>query len=122
MQRLSLKDNVIDSALSLKYLALGSFSALIKYVEFAQHSTFAAHSLKVRYLLCQPKLIFIQIILRGCEGIMFIDASSIRDLEVLFNKRSGKPDESLFGILNHTKTLQGGKKPLIHLIDSNNFY
>jgi hypothetical protein len=47
MQRLSLKDNVIDSALSLKYLALGSFSALIKYVEFVQHSTFASHTLKV---------------------------------------------------------------------------
>ena len=110
MQRLSLKDNVLDSALSLKYLALGSFSALIKYVEFVQHSTFASHALKVSELkfVPFPQLIFLQIILRGCEGIMFIDANSIRDLEVMVNKRSGKLDESLFGILNHTKTLQGG--------------
>jgi len=39
---------------------------------------------------------------------MFIDASTIKDLEVIFNKRTGKADESLFGILNHSKTLQGG--------------
>jgi len=50
MQRLSLKDNIADSTLGLKYLALGSFSALIKYVEFVQHTSFAAHSLKVAFL------------------------------------------------------------------------
>jgi DNA mismatch repair ATPase MutS len=47
-------------------------------------------------------------IFRGCEGTIFIDASSIRDLEIVTNKRTGDTRYSLFGVINHTKTPQGG--------------
>jgi hypothetical protein len=52
----------------------------------------------------------LQITFRGCEGTIFIDASSIRDLEIVANKRTGDPRHSLFGIVNQTKTPQGGTK------------
>jgi DNA mismatch repair ATPase MutS len=45
----------------------------------------------------------------GCDGTMLIDSQSIANLEVIFNLRTGDKTDSLFGILNHTKTALGGK-------------
>jgi len=42
------ENDSIEHSISSKYLALASAAALIKYVEFIQHMTFAPHSLKVR--------------------------------------------------------------------------
>lgn len=89
------EDSNIELVITSKYLTLASFAALVKYIEFVQHITFSLHSLKITF--------------RGCEGTIFIDASSIRDLEIVANKRTGDIHTSLFGVVNHTKTPQGAR-------------
>jgi len=45
-----------------------------------------------------------------------IDASSIENLELVANARSKEIKGSLFGILNHTKTISGGRLLRINLL------
>ena len=44
----------------------------------------------------------------GGEGTMIIDSGTLCNLEVLCNSKTGSVKESLFGVLNYTKTKAGG--------------
>lgn len=39
----------------------------------------------------------------------FVDASTIKNLELIQNARDPESGHSLYGVLNHTKTAGGGK-------------
>ena len=91
----SLTSTAISFDLASKYLALSSLAALVKYVEHTQHVTFSKGS--VNFVWREPR------------GRMSLDFETIRNLELLTNARTGSPKDSLFGVINHTKTSVGAQ-------------
>lgn len=83
----------IELQLSSKYYCLATTAALLKYVEFIQNVVFAPHSLKA--------------VFKGCEHSTMIDSSTVRNLELLQNMRDATSKQTLFDILNFTKTIGG---------------
>uniref|UniRef100_A0A672N9M0 MutS homolog 4 n=1 Tax=Sinocyclocheilus grahami TaxID=75366 RepID=A0A672N9M0_SINGR len=79
-----------------KYYCLASASALLKYFEFVQNSIYAPKSLKV--------------IFTGSEQTAMIDAISASNLELVVNHRDHRSKNTLFGVLNYTKTAGGERR------------
>uniref|UniRef100_A0A8C2K8J9 MutS homolog 4 n=1 Tax=Cyprinus carpio TaxID=7962 RepID=A0A8C2K8J9_CYPCA len=79
-----------------KYYCLASASALLKYFEFVQNSVYAPKSLKV--------------IFTGSEQTAMIDAISASNLELVVNHRDHRSKNTLFGVLNYTKTAGGERR------------
>lgn len=79
---------------SNKYLALASCAAAIKYVEFIQHITLNANSLRISF--------------SSGESAVIIDTDTAKNLELISNNRGNKKD-TLFGILDFTKTGPGSR-------------
>jgi len=87
--------DTVELDVQSKYYCLATASALLKYVEFIQNITFAPNSLKVVY--------------RGSEQTMMIDSVAARNLELIVNASNPKSKQSLFGLLNYTKTAGGAR-------------
>ena len=87
--------NTVEMDVQTKYYCLATASALLKYVEFIQNIVFAPNSLKIAY--------------KGGEQTMLIDASSAIHLELIQNMGDVKSKDSLYGVLNYTKTAGGGR-------------
>lgn len=92
LQSLSASPLTLDR-MEAKYLSLAACAAVIKYVEYIQQSSFANGSLRITY--------------RALEGFLHMDYETIRNLELVRNVRSGDAKQSLFGVLNYTKTASG---------------
>nr|XP_026693129.1 mutS protein homolog 4-like [Ciona intestinalis] len=98
IKRLVMRENssvVMD--VTAKYYCLAASAALIKYVEFVQNTIYASESLRI--------------VFKGSEQTTLIDAGTSSVLELAVNLNDPKSDQSLYGVLNHTKT-QGGSRLL----------
>ncbi|XP_033098705.1 mutS protein homolog 4-like [Anneissia japonica] len=78
-----------------KYYCLAASAALLKYVEFIQNIVYAPSSLKV--------------VFKGSEQTTMIDASTAKNLELVQNLRDPRSDDTLYGVLNCTKTVGGAR-------------
>ncbi|CAH1773969.1 unnamed protein product [Owenia fusiformis] len=87
--------NTVEMEVASKYYCLATTAALLKYVEFIQNTVYAPASLKV--------------VFKGSEHTTMIDAATVNNLELLQNLRDPKSEHSLFGVLNHTKTVGGNR-------------
>ncbi|CAL1543667.1 unnamed protein product, partial [Lymnaea stagnalis] len=85
----------IEIQISTKYYCLATTAALLKYTEFIQNIIFAPNSLKA--------------VFKGCEHTTMIDSTTVKNLELLQNSKNPMSQNSLFGILNYTKTPGGGR-------------
>uniref|UniRef100_A0A8C4ZM56 MutS homolog 4 n=1 Tax=Gadus morhua TaxID=8049 RepID=A0A8C4ZM56_GADMO len=79
-----------------KYYCLAAAASLLKYLEFIQNSIYAPKSLKV--------------IFKGSEQTAMIDSASATNLELVVNNRDRRSEHTLFGVLNYTKTMGGGRR------------
>lgn len=68
---------------------------VLQYIEAGLATTFPMHTLRIRY---EPS-----------EGSMVIDVSTINCLELIQNLQNPRSKESLFGLLNETKTPMGAR-------------
>jgi len=84
---------MIDIELQAKYYCLSSSAALINYIENSHHLIYAQKSLKVVY--------------EGSDNTMIIDPTTAKLLELIVNLNDPKSNQSLFGIINKTKTRSG---------------
>ncbi|XP_057289940.1 mutS protein homolog 4-like isoform X2 [Hydractinia symbiolongicarpus] len=87
--------NTVEMDVQSKYYCLATTAALLKYVEFIQNIVFAPASLKIVY--------------KGGENTTLIDGSAARSLELIVNACDPKSEQSLYGVLNHTKTAGGAR-------------
>ncbi|KAL5248605.1 hypothetical protein ACHWQZ_G017698 [Mnemiopsis leidyi] len=88
-------DNMDDIQTKDKYYCLSAVGALLKYIEFIQHTVFAAHSIPVRFT--------------GSDKTTLIDATTAKLLELVSNAQDSRSAHTLFGVLNKTKTSGGAK-------------
>ncbi|PRP75733.1 mutS protein [Planoprotostelium fungivorum] len=79
----------------VRYLALASTAALIKYVEYIQSISFSSHSLRLTVLSAH------------CSIIM--DSETIQHLEIITNRRNNGREHTLLGVMDHTKTAVGAR-------------
>ncbi|KAJ5068017.1 muts protein [Anaeramoeba ignava] len=94
IKKYKLKENQsVEQVVASRYLCIAACSALLKYVEFTQNITIATNSLKIEF--------------KPLEGSMLIDSSTIKNLEILSNSRTGNKANSLLKLLDSTKTLGG---------------
>lgn len=86
----------VDADLIAKYIVLSGAYCLLRYVENCSGSTFASNSLRVEY---------------GATSSvrMNVDRRTAINLELICNAKTGKQKESLFGVINHTKTAVGAR-------------
>ncbi|XP_065646680.1 mutS protein homolog 4 isoform X6 [Hydra vulgaris] len=87
--------NTVEMDVQSKYYCLATAAALLKYVEFIQNVVFAPASLKITY--------------KGGEKTALIDMTAARHLELVHNLRNPKSKQSLYGVLNYTKTAGGAR-------------
>ena len=86
----------VDADLVAKYTVLAGAYCLLRYLENCQGSTFGRQSLRVDY--CTSSV-----------GRMAIDRRTSINLELISNVRTGNQKDSLFGAINHTKTVVGAR-------------
>ena len=84
-----------DIKIADKYYCLAAIGALLKYIEFIQNTIFAPHSIPIRFT--------------GAEKSTNIDATTARLLELVCNNLDIRSSQTLYGILNRTKTPGGAK-------------
>eukprot|EP01035_Chromulina_nebulosa_P021418 gene21418-27744_t len=84
----------VDADLVAKYIVLSGAYCLLRYIENCSGSAFAAHSLRVEYG-------------STCATTMNLDRRTAINLELICNAKTGKQKESLFGVINNTKTVIG---------------
>src|SRR5207249_4973303 len=65
------------------------------YIEFIQKSIYAPYSLRVTFV--------------GSDNTVLIDCHTARNLELLQSSNEASPEKSLYGVLNHTKTIGGAR-------------
>ncbi|TWU72909.1 MutS protein msh4 [Metarhizium rileyi] len=82
-------------AIQGKYYCISCLAAAMRYIEQTFTFTFAPNSLRIKY---QPS-----------EDTMMIDVSVIQSLEIVQNIHKPKSKDSLFGLLNQTKTPMGSR-------------
>ncbi|XP_022793789.1 mutS protein homolog 4-like [Stylophora pistillata] len=87
--------NTVEMEVASKYYCLATAAALLKYVEFIQNVVYAPGSIKV--------------VFKGSEKTAIIDASTIKNLELIQNARDPESGHCLCGVLNHTKTAGGAR-------------
>lgn len=95
------------------------WQALLKYVEFIQNVVYAPSSLKVVFRGSEQTVMigkkhttaqWCALVKVQRESIYLnADISTVRNLELITNITDPKSSHSLFGVLNHTKTPQGGQ-------------
>ncbi|RSL42649.1 hypothetical protein CEP53_012072 [Fusarium sp. AF-6] len=97
ISNLAFRDDIepLKVATQGKFYALSSFAAAIKYIQQHFSISFVPHSLRIQY--------------RPSEDTMMIDISAIQSLEIMQNLRNPKSKDSLFGLMNHTKTPMGAR-------------
>jgi DNA mismatch repair protein MSH4 len=96
LKQLAMKESsAIESEVSKKYLCVSATAALIDYVEYIQSVTFATQSIKFLY--------------KPLTGHLLIDSSSTANLELVMNLKTGKKEETLLSVLDHTKTPMGSR-------------
>ena len=83
----------VDSELIHRYTVLAGSYCLLRYIENVHNFTFCEHTLKIEHA--------------NCYSNMLIDNQTALDLELIRNRRTGNQKESLFGVLNYTKTIGG---------------
>ncbi|KAF7201854.1 mutS protein homolog 4 [Nothobranchius furzeri] len=88
--------NTVLMEVQAKYYCLASAASLLKYLEFLQNSLYAAKSLKVSF--------------KGSEQTAMIDSASAANLELVVNNRDHRSEQTLLGVLNHTKTPGGARR------------
>lgn len=84
----------VDADLVAKYIVLSGAYCLLRYIENCSGSAFAPHSLRVEYG-------------STCATTMNLDRRTAINLELICNAKTGKQKESLFGVINNTKTVIG---------------
>lgn len=87
--------NTVEMEVASKYYCLATAAALLKYVEFIQNIVYAPGSIKV--------------VFKGSEKTAIVDASTIKNLELIQNARDPESGHCLCGVLNHTKTAGGAR-------------
>jgi DNA mismatch repair protein MSH4 len=93
VRHLSHRAELLEADVSTKYLALSALSALIETVEESERTQFVKGTLSMSFV--------------PVDGMMLLDPSTIANLEILRNLRTGDPRHSLFGALNHCLTAAG---------------
>ncbi len=93
----------LDQDLMESYITGASAHCLLRYVESTFSCRFPPQCLKVQFGY-------------GYGGRLVIDRHSVKDLELISNSRTGSQKESLFGVLNKTKTDVGAKALKANLI------
>lgn len=87
----------VENELAPLYLALAAANALVEYCRWKLGAHMHAHA--VRFKLVQV------------SGYMLVDPSTLANLEVLANARTGDTKQCLFGVLNKCRT-RGGQRLL----------
>lgn len=85
----------LSEDVTARYAVISAAGALLLYTEHAQSVSLAPSSLNFRWL--DPR------------GHVAIDFSSLVQLEVICNARTGDQQASLFGCVNHTRTSVGAR-------------
>jgi DNA mismatch repair protein MSH4 len=80
-----------DADLISKYTVLAGTNCLLRYIENCSGHVFPANSVRLEYRM-------------SSSGKMMIDRRTAVNLELIGNCRTGSQKESLFGIVNRTKT------------------
>lgn len=109
LERLTGKSSLELTAISDQTLALGAAGALIHYFSLLSQTQDYGHY---------------ELISHNLEKFMRLDSAAIRALNVMPGPRDGEKSMSLYGLLNHCKTLAGSrllnqwlKQPLMELDD-----
>jgi DNA mismatch repair ATPase MutS len=91
-----LSSQPIDSDILEKYIFLASAYCLLRYLQNTGGVRLREKCLVIEFGY-------------GYGGRLVIDRATARDLEIVCNARTGSQKESLFGIINHTKTDVGAR-------------
>jgi DNA mismatch repair protein MSH4 len=87
----------IDADVVAKYVVLAGCFCLLRYVENIVGSSFSEHSIRL---------------ISGTENVgsrMVIDRRTALNLELISNTQSGKQRDSVFGVINFTRTVVGAR-------------
>lgn len=96
IKQLAIKESAsIELEVMKKYLCVSSATALINYVEYIQNVSFSSQSIRFWY--------------KPLTGHLLLDASSIVNLELVLNLKTGKKADTLLSVLDHTKTPMGAR-------------
>ncbi|RWS28022.1 mutS protein 4-like isoform X1 [Leptotrombidium deliense] len=87
--------DTLEISIKNKYYCLSASSALIRYIEHIQNMLLIDKSLKIEY--------------HGSEDSIVIDFITARALEIVVNQTNPKSKDTLFGLLNFTRTRSGGR-------------
>ena len=83
----------LETNVASKYLCLSALAALIDAVEDSEKTSFVKGTLSIKFL--------------PAVGVMLLDPSTVTNLEILRNLRTGDAKASLFGALNSCITAAG---------------
>ncbi|KAF2070772.1 hypothetical protein CYY_007904 [Polysphondylium violaceum] len=89
-----------------KYLAYGSFHALVKYLEGFHDVNFVNQCVNISF--------------SGCERTMIIDGETIKNLELIRNNYDGSRKYTLLDSINKTKTAQGTRLLISNIVQPPN--
>ncbi|OOQ91584.1 putative DNA mismatch repair protein Msh4 [Penicillium brasilianum] len=97
LDRLAFPDEVdsLKVTLGRNYFVACAFGAVLKYIELELQRVFASHSLRIKF---EPS-----------QGSMTIDLATIVSLELIQNLHNAKSKDSLYGLLNETRTAMGAR-------------
>jgi DNA mismatch repair protein MSH4 len=96
IKQLVVKENSsVLTECSMKYLSVSACAALLDHIENTQGITIAPASLNICYT--------------PCSGYMMISTSTIQNLEIISNIRTGTTQHTLFATVQHTKTPMGNR-------------
>ncbi|KAK6344025.1 MutS protein msh4 [Orbilia brochopaga] len=85
----------LNIALSGKFCAMAAAAAAIVHAELQFNVKFLTNGLRVKY--------------QSSDGMMIIDYSTVRNLELIQNLRNPKSGDCLYGLLNRTVTPMGAR-------------
>ncbi|ORX92867.1 hypothetical protein K493DRAFT_224545, partial [Basidiobolus meristosporus CBS 931.73] len=104
IKQLSLPEDTINLLLcvSSKYYCLAATAALLKYIENSRDIFFTPQSIRFKY--------------ETCESLIYSDALTARNLELVTNILNSKNNNSLYGTLNHTSTPMGARMLKINVL------
>ncbi|KAL6716183.1 MutS protein msh4 [Lecanora helva] len=97
IQQLALKQDIEALKVSVEgnYYAVCCFAAVVKYIEQNLLRSFSFHTLRIKY---EPS-----------EGVMMIDLSTMRSLELIQNLQNAKSKDCLYRLLSQTLTPMGSR-------------
>ncbi len=86
----------IDADVIAKYVVLAASFCILRYMESISGNSIAPHSMRL-------------IASTDASCRLFIDRRTAVNLELISSVRNGKQKESLFGVLNYTRTVVGAR-------------